>query len=252
MSWFRTVVSVMVGFSLMAVTGIPLMALLLVLWPWRPVRVKICNYVGMFWGGSALRLMGCPMTVEHPERLDPSRPAIYVCNHASLADVWIGIHLAPVGTAGIANTGVAKVPFFGQAWLLSGHCLVDRGNTQAAVDSMSRLAAFLRPNRLSTWLYPEGKRSLDGRLLPFKKGFYHMAIALGYPVVPVVVSGTHRVFPKGSMKILGGPVHVRVLEPLDTRGWAERSAESVADEVRAIMAAALPEDQRPTDLLTGA
>ncbi len=245
MAWFRTIVSVFGGFTVLGVTGIPLILALVILWPWRPVRVKLCNIYGKFWGRVAMWMMGCPMTIDHAERLDPHRPAVYVCNHASLADVWIGIQLAPMGTAGIANTGVAKVPFFGQAWLLSGHALVDRGNTSAAVQTMARLVEFLRPNGISTWLYPEGRRSADGRLLPMKKGFYHLAVALGYPVVPVVVAGTHRVFPRGSKIIYGGPVHVKVLEAIDTSDWANRSPDEVASELHDVMAAALPEDQRP-------
>ena len=92
---------------------------------------------------------------------------------------------------------------------------------------------------------PEGTRSKDGRLKPFKKGFVHMAIATGFPVVPVVVHGAHKNWEKGTFAFKPMTLDIEILPPIDTRGWKEETAGEHADQVHAVFAGALRDDQKP-------
>lgn len=218
---------------------------LLLLMPFRGLRIRSCNVYGWITGRAVLALAGLPWTVEGREHLDPARPAIYVSNHTSSADIFLGIALGPLGVCGVAKKEVVWYPFFGQLYALSGHLLIDRGNSAKAVAAMKRLEALVGRYRLSIWMWPEGTRSKDGRLLPFKKGVWHLAVGTGLPVVPVVVEGAHRAVRKGTVQFTGHPITVRVLPAIDTSDWASQDADTVIAALHAQFVAALPDAQRP-------
>jgi 1-acyl-sn-glycerol-3-phosphate acyltransferase len=106
-------------------------------------------------------------------------------------------------------------------------------------------AAFMKGKKLGIWIMPEGTRSKDGRLLPFKKGFVHFAIAAGLPVVPVVFHGAHKNWPLGPLNFTPMELRIDVLPPIDTSRWKEETAADHAAQVRDVVVAALGEDQKP-------
>lgn len=233
------------GFFVLAVCSTAIIVVLLLLIPWRSARIRVCNFYGKVIGRSITWFAGVTPNVSGRERLDGSMPAIYVANHTSTLDLFIGIWLCPYGGCGVLKKEVARVPFFGQLALLSGHLLIDRANKDRAVEKLKDTAAFVKRNRLGIWIMPEGTRSKDGRLLPLKKGFVHMALATGYPVVPVVVHGAHRNWEKGTFRFVPMTLDVEILPPIDTSGWKEETAGAHADEVHAIFAGHLRDDQKP-------
>ena len=131
------------------------------------------------------------------------------------------------------------IPFFGLAYWLAGHLLIDRGNNAKAVASMKKLSDFVKAKDLSIWIWPEGTRSLDGKLIPFKKGFVHLALATGLPVVPVIVHGAHKVWPAKTMQFYPGEVKIEVLDPIKTDDWNRETVDKHVEEVRSFMAKAL-------------
>lgn len=235
----------LVGFALVAVASTVAMLAAIVILPWRVGRIRIGNYFGKTMGPLIVRLAGVTPVVHHRERLNASMPAIYVANHTSTMDVFISIWLGPVDACGVLKKEVAKIPFFGWLVWLSGHLLIDRANHGKAVESLRQTAEFMRKHRLGAFIMPEGTRSKDGRLLPFKKGFVHLAIATGLPVVPMVYPGLHRTWKKGSFRLQSMTCDIQVLEPIDTSKWKEETAAEHAEDVRQVMARALPENQRP-------
>lgn len=233
------------GLVYMAVAGTALILALIVLLPSRNLRIRLCNHWGSLTGSLMTWLSGSRVTVEHRERFDGDRPAIYISNHTSVLDIFLGIWLSPEGTVGVAKKEVVYYPFFGQAYFLSGHLMIDRGNRDKAVASMKALVGIVHDYGLSIWMWPEGTRSRTGRLLPFKKGVYHLAVQTGLPVVPVVVKGAHHAWEKGGLDIRGADIHVEVLPAIDTSDWADRDSREVSDELHALFEAHLPEEQRP-------
>jgi len=233
------------GFLLIAVTAMPWMAAALLLLPWRPLRIKLVNYYGKLIGYSIVRLLGIKPVVRHPGRLKGSFPAIYIANHASALDAFVSIWLCPVGGCGVVKKQLARIPFFGQLYQLSGHLMIDRQKSSRAIAALNDTAALVKRYRLGIWIMPEGTRSSDGRLLPLKTGFVHLAIATSLPVVPVLLHGAHRIWPNRSLRIFGRPLHIEVLPAIDTSGWRVETAREHAEAVHAIMAAGLDETQRP-------
>ena len=147
------------GFIILGITGIPYCILLLLLLPWRTVRIKLGNYYGHVVGPILIALTGSKMTVNHKERLDPNRPAIYITNHSSNLDPLIAISICPIGGCGISKKQIAYTPFFGLVYLLSGHLLIDRSNRSKAIASMDKIADIVQKNNLSLWIWPEGTLS---------------------------------------------------------------------------------------------
>ena len=220
---------------------IPLMILCL---PSRKYRIYLGNISGKLIGRGLLWCAGAGVDAAQLAETAKHFPAIYISNHTSLLDIFLGIWLAPMGTVGVAKKQVVWYPFFGVLYLLAGHLRLDRANHARAVEAMGGMAALMRRYDLGVWLWPEGTRARDGRLKVFKKGFAHMALATRLPVVPVVVAGAHRAWQHGSWKIHPTKLDIQVLEPIPTTDWTlERLDEHIA-MVRARVEAALPPDQR--------
>jgi 1-acyl-sn-glycerol-3-phosphate acyltransferase len=245
MSRAPSILRAILGFLLVAVSAIAWMAVAVVLFPFRVLRIKMGNFYGKTVGYGVARMAGATPVVTHRERLDDSFPAIYVANHTSTLDAFLSIWLCPVGGCGVMKREILRIPFFGLLYLLSGHLYIDRSKRDKAIAALAGVAKYVRENGLGIWIMPEGTRSKTGRLQPFKVGFVHMAIATGLPVVPVVMHDAHHVWPLGPIRFAPGTVDIDVLEPISTEGWTAENAQQHADEVHDLMARALREDQRP-------
>lgn len=239
-----SVVRQLVGLILMAIATVGFAVACLLLLPSRVARIKVCNFFGHVMGRTILWLTGTRIVGDPKPAMNAAMPAIYISNHTSPVDIFLGIWLSPFGTCGVAKKEVVYYPFFGQLYLISGHLRIDRGNRDRAIDALRSTGELVRKHRLGIWIWPEGTRSKNGRLLPFKKGFAHMALATGLPVVPVIVTGAHRVWKKGSFLIEPGVVEVRVLPAIDTSAWTAETLDAHVAEVARIVGDALPEDQR--------
>lgn len=240
-SWLRLIG----GFFCLATGSMLTFAVLLLFIPWRATRVRICNYFGKVMGPTLLWFAGAKPVVRGRELLDGSAPAIYVTNHTSTSDMFTAIWLCPIGGCGVAKKEVGNVPFFGWLYRLSGHLLIDRENRQNAIAALSKTAEFVKKNGLSMWIWPEGTRSRDGRLLPLKKGFAHLAIATGLPVVPVVVHGAHKGWEARTTTLHPMTLEIDVLPPIDTSRWTPETLDAHCEEVHRVFARALKDDQKP-------
>ena len=232
-------------FSVIAPVSFVYVALcLLLLLPWRGLRIRLGNLYGWCISSPALWFAGLRMKVSHGERITAYGPALYVNNHTSTLDMFAVMALNLPGVCGVAKKEIVWVPFFGLAYLLSGHLLIDRSNHKRAIASMARAANVVRSNRLGLWMWPEGTRSRDGVLRPLKKGFVHLAIASGLPLVPLVTHHGDLFWPHGSLRVRPGTFHVEVLEAIDTSTWRADTVEQHTAEVHAAMRATLSARQR--------
>ncbi len=209
---------------------LPLLVLLL---PWRVLRIRLTNFFGTLIGRSVMWCAGCPVTVEGYEHVKAAGPAIFACNHTSILDAFTTIWLTPSGTVGVAKKEVLYYPFYGQAWWLAGHVFLDRGRTERAKASLRRAAAVIREHGLSLCILPEGTRSEDGRLLPFKKGIVHMALETKLPIVPMVTTGLAGVWKRGTLSLRPAKVTIRFLPPIRTESWTEDRTDEHLAEIRA-------------------
>lgn len=236
-----------VGLTAMAIGATLAAVAMLLCLPWRVARVRVGNYFGKTVCRLMVFLSGCPLTVCGREHLDRHRPAIYVSNHTSIMDIFIAAWLSPIGTVGVAKKEVVYYPFFGQLYLLSGHLRIDRDNSTSARASLAKLGETVRKRRLSIFLWPEGTRSRDGHLLPFRKGLVYLAAQTGLPVVPFVVKGAQRAWVKHSLLMRRVPIEIEVLPPIDTSEWSVEHTNEAIEQVHARFRDVLPDDQQPLD-----
>jgi 1-acyl-sn-glycerol-3-phosphate acyltransferase len=185
------------------------------------------------------RIVGTKLINPDKKKLEGLAPAIFVTNHSSALDIFICMAICPYGGCGVGKKEVARIPFFGWAYWLSGHLLINRGDRDKAVKSMNKLSTFVKSKRLSIWIWPEGTRSMNGKLIPFKKGFVHLALATGLPIVPVILHGAHERWPAKTMSFYPGEVRVEVLDPIKTDDWTKETIDKHIEEVKDFMSNAL-------------
>ena len=244
MSFLVSCLRYAVGLVLMALAVLVFAVVCTLLLPWRVARIRVCNLFGHIIGRTVLAITGTTILGTAKADIGRTAPAIYVSNHTSPIDIFIGIWLAPFGTCGVAKKEVVYYPFFGQLYLVSGHLRIDRQNRGSAIDALRTTAELVRSKRLGVWIWPEGTRSADGRLRPLKKGFAHLAIATGLPVVPVVVEGAHRLWRKNSFVIHPGEVRIRLLPAISTEGWSVETLDQHVALVHGALNDALPAGQQ--------
>jgi 1-acyl-sn-glycerol-3-phosphate acyltransferase len=216
-----------------------------VLFPSRRRRILASNLYGQLTGRVMIFLSGATLPPGLRAQLAATQPAIYVSNHTSYLDIYFGIWVAPTGTLATPKRETALVPFLGQLYALSGNVLINRASKRDAAAALQETIELIRRFHTSVWIWPEGTRSFDGRLLPFKRGFAHVALATRLPIVPIVVSRAHRCWPRGRAYTRPAAVSVQILPPIPTTDWTVEHLDRHVADVHARFAAALPEDQKP-------
>src|SRR5882762_1102738 len=193
---------------------------------------------------AGLAMVGVRVKVSGVERLDPKQTYIFTPNHQSLIEVPLFVTYLGRNPAYLGKKEIFKYPVFGYGIRLIGAVPVDRSNSAAAVESAKLATQNLR-NGKSYVVYPEGTRSRDGRMLPFKKGAFMMAIDAGVPVVPVTVSGASGIMPKAQVKIFPSTVRITVHDPISTKGYSKQNVGALMELTRAEIFSALREEAKP-------
>lgn len=179
------------------------------------------------WGRMLCRIAGIRVRVEGQENLDPDQTYIFVGNHVSQADIWSFQGYNPHDFRWIAKKELFAIPIFGAAMRAIDFISIDRSRGRQAVKSLNKAAERIAEGS-SVLIFPEGTRSPDGRLHPFKTGAIMLAIKAGVPVVPVGFNGTHQALPKGSLLSRGGEVVLRFGTPLPTKDFKAKDKKNLA------------------------
>jgi 1-acyl-sn-glycerol-3-phosphate acyltransferase len=187
-----------------------------------------------------LRLVGVRVEVTGLERLDPNQAYIFTPNHQSMIEVPLFVTYLGRNPAYLAKKEVFKYPIFGYGIGLMGVVPVDRSNSPAAVESAKLATENLRRGK-SYVVYPEGTRSPDGRMLPFKKGAFMMAIDAGVPVVPVTISGGSQIMPKAQVKVYPSTVRITLHDPISVEGYSKHNVSELMERARTKIHSALNE-----------
>lgn len=186
------------------------------------------------WGRTCLAIAGVRLEVDAAcqAELTRRRGCVYVFNHTSTLDLLVGGALMPPGGVTIAKREMLLVPFVGWAMLVLNFVLVNRGNRQAATESLNRTAERVNREKLSILIAPEGTRSPDGQLGPFKLGAFHMAVAAQVPVVAIRWRGCAELWPRNRAVPRAGMVRVEFLGTTETGGMAASDVHRLAEGVR--------------------
>lgn len=203
------------------------------------VRVLYRLFMWGTWAG--VWITGVRVQTIGLDRFDHSRSYIFMTNHVSNLDPPIQIPLIPKRTSVMVKKELFKVPILGRAMRMGSLVPVDRGNRDAGIEAV-RAAKSVVEQGLNMTIYVEGKRSFDGKLLPFKKGPFYLAMECGVPVVPITITGTHYTMPKARFAIKPGLVTVIFHSPIDPKDFGSR--DGLMEKVRAAIDSGLPEEYR--------
>lgn len=209
---------------------------LMVLFPLPRWRLRVAAAYAWAWSRGCLWAAGIRLEVTGREHLR-ARPAVFTFNHTNDLDFFANAVITPWDTLVFGKRELARVPFIGWIWLLSGHPMIrrqDRGQWQGVLD---RVEARLATGVYRTVIAPEGTRSKTGVLGPFKKGPFLLAAKTKAPIVPWVIHGAADLLGRG--RVGRGTLRVEVLPPVDTSGWDPERLDEQLAEVRARYLAAL-------------
>lgn len=186
--------------------------------------------VARFWARLSLVASGVRVAVEGVSNI-PQGPAVFMSNHQSAFDIFIILAYLPVQFRWLAKASLFKIPFLGWAMARARYIAVERENPREATKGFLEAIKRVREGT-SVVIFPEGTRSRDGSLLPFRKGGFTLALKAQVPIVPMAIGGTDRVMPKGGYKVRGGKVTLKVGPFIETRGMAPRDCDYLMAQVR--------------------
>ncbi len=234
----RTLLAILIALLLIIILGIPFL-----LYALPTGNTRALYRAGRFGAHMVLWVSGIKLEVRGREKIPSGRAVVFMPNHQSNCDPpAVFVTLPPVRV--LAKKEFFRIPVLGQAMKLYGFIPVDRNHRDRAIRAVQAAAAALRAGH-SFLAYPEGTRSLDGRLQPFKKGVFVMAMDAGAPIIPVSISGARRIMPKGSLAVRPGTLHITFHDPVVTQGRAPEERTAVMAEVRRAIRSALADDEQP-------
>ncbi|HEX8653544.1 MAG TPA: lysophospholipid acyltransferase family protein [Pyrinomonadaceae bacterium] len=192
------------------------------------------HWCAQVWCRLIARTAGARVRVHGAEHIMPGASYVFLSTHQSYMDIPAMLGYLPAQLRIAAKKSLFRIPFMGWHLTRAGHIPIDRSSTQNAVASMQRAAAYLHDG-ICAFIFPEGTRSRDGALQPFKKGGFKLAIQAGVPIMPVTIIGSRQVLPRDSIIFRPGPVDMYVDPPIPTAGLTDNDLEALMQAVRARM-----------------
>ncbi len=192
---------------------------------------------------AGLRVAGIRTEVIGVENVPTDRSCIFMCNHVSNLDPPVLLPLLPGRSSVLLKKELMRIPILGRAMRMAKFIPVERSSRRDAAKASVTAAADALRSGLHIVVFPEGTRSLDGRLSTFKKGPFYLAQETQAPIVPIAISGTQRMMKKGSAAITPGLARVQILPPIESSLYATR--DELMQAVRKSIAAALPPEMQP-------
>jgi 1-acyl-sn-glycerol-3-phosphate acyltransferase len=188
-------------------------------------------YCAVPWAKVALWICGVKVNVRGLENVDSEIPRVYVTNHQSYFDIFALFACLPVSFRFVLKQELMRIPIFGFAMKSAGHVALDRTDHRKAVKSMNEAAEKMKRGA-SMLIFPEGTRSEDGRLQPFKNGGFRLALKAGFDVVPVTIINSRHIVPKGSLRINKGTFGLNIGTPISIKDYSKKDVDRLMKVVR--------------------
>ena len=195
----------------------------------------VYRWTSVVWSKIILRTFGINVHVSGLGHIDLSAQYVYVSNHASMFDIPAVLASIPDKINIVFKKELSMVPIWGWALRYGHFIMIDRSNPREAMKSINRAAAAIK-NGKSVLLFAEGTRTMDGKLQPFKRGAFSIAVKAGTPVVPLTINNTFKIMPKGSLNIRSADISLILEKPISTGHITDKSGEQLlmAEVQRAI------------------
>jgi len=184
------------------------------------------------WARFIIWISKVSVSVDGLERIPLDRPCIFVSNHQSFFDIWTLLARLPVQFRFAAKESLFRAPFLGWHLRRSGNIPIHRGNPRKSLRSI-REAGRKIDRGVSVLIFPEGERSQDGQVQPFKKGVFLLAAYSSAPIIPITIMGSRHCLPKNSVRIQPGEIRMVVSRPLETTDVTPKNIDSLVQQVHA-------------------
>lgn len=201
------------------------------------------HWFACLWGYIQVKTAGVKVKIIGMEKLNTKKPCVYMANHQSWFDIFILLAYLPVQFRWLAKEELYRIPILGLAMRRIGYIPIDRSNRTKALKSLAKAAEKIREGT-SVMVFPEGTRSKNGVLLPFKKGGFILAIQSGQPIVPISISGSYRILSKGKWCVHPGEVTVIIHDAIPTEGFGLESRNEILKKVREVILSGLTLEER--------
>ena len=192
------------------------------------------DFISACWAKFNLALSGVPISISGDELIDKDQPYIVMSNHQSYYDVFALIGYLPLRLKWVMKMELSKIPIFGSACEKVGHIYIDRGNSERSQKSLKAASEKIRAGS-SVVFFPEGTRSTDGKLQPFKKGGFVMALEAKVPILPITVVGGRKILPKKSLRIMPGSMKIIIHAPIPVTKYTYETKEILIKRVREVI-----------------
>ena len=193
-------------------------------------------WLSRFFSGGILWISGIKLNITGLENFDHSKTYVYVSNHSSQYDIMTMQKSVPNRMSIVFKKELAKIPLFGWQLYLGPYVMIDRTNIERALKSIEEAKKLMKEKNVSILVFAEGTRSKTGEIQEFKRGAFRMASAVGYPIIPVTISGSNKIMPKGTFKLKPGIISVHFDKPITTEYIKSRQDEiNLMNQVRDVV-----------------
>jgi 1-acyl-sn-glycerol-3-phosphate acyltransferase len=186
--------------------------------------------VARIWAKILLILSNTRVGVIGAENVLIGKPQIFMANHQSDFDILIVLGFVPGQFRWIAKKELFRIPLFRTAMRNAGYIEIDRQQHDKAMKSLDMAAQKIREGK-SVMTFPEGTRSKDGKIKPFKQGMFHLAIKSGVPIIPITIIGAGNIMPKRSLRINPGKITMIIDKPIDVAGYTIETRAALIERV---------------------
>lgn len=194
------------------------------------------HYLSKIFSGGILFISGVKVKIFGLDKIDKNATYVFVSNHASQFDITVLQWGVPNRLAMIFKKELSRIPFFGWQLKFGPYIMVDRKSPESGMKSIEEAKELMKNKGISVLVFPEGTRSKTGELLPFKRGAFHLAAKVGYPIVPVTIVDSDKIMPKGSFKLKKGTVKLIFDSPINTENIKSKVDElQLMDHIKKII-----------------
>ncbi|MFC2102941.1 lysophospholipid acyltransferase family protein [Bacteroidota bacterium] len=181
--------------------------------------------VSKWFSSGILKISGIKLNITGLENLSAEKTYVFVPNHSSQYDITSLQYSIPNRMSMIFKKELARIPIFGWTLYLGPYIVIDRNSFSKAMESIEEAKERMEKQNISVVVFAEGTRSKTGEIQSFKRGAFRLATKVGYPIIPVSISGSNKIMPKGTFKISPGTIDIHFDKPIPSEGVESRSGE---------------------------
>jgi len=192
---------------------------------------RLGHHCAKIWGKICLLINGVRWKVEGLEHLPKKGPYVFMSNHQGTYDIFSLLGYLPFQFKWLAKKELFAIPVLGWGMTAVGYISIDRAGTRETVEAMNKAARKIREG-MSVVIFPEGSRSPDGAIQPFKKGGFTLAIKSKVPIVPIAIAGSREINPKDQWTVRPGAIRIQIGQPIETEHCSMKDRNSLMERVR--------------------